>query len=193
MAQRVVIAIAICLDPKLLIADEPTTALDLTVQRQLLEMIRDLVREAERSMLLVTHDLSVVGSYCDRVVVMYAGKVVEQGPTEQVFTRPSHPYTAALLAAVPGSGTAPVPLRGTVPNLIDYPRGCPYADRCARSHGPLRRRGPATARAGRWAPGLLSRADRGGGPQCRCCTLRTCARSSPAARAPPSTPSTAST
>jgi oligopeptide/dipeptide ABC transporter ATP-binding protein len=134
MAQRVVIAIALCLDPKLLIADEPTTALDLTVQRQLLDMIRDLVREAERSMLLVTHDLSVVGSYCDRVVVMYAGKVVEQGPTEQVFTRPSHPYTAALLAAVPGSGTAPVALRGTVPNLIDYPGGCPYADRCARSH-----------------------------------------------------------
>jgi oligopeptide/dipeptide ABC transporter ATP-binding protein len=133
MAQRVVIAIALCLNPKLLIADEPTTALDLTVQRQLLDMIRDLVREAERSMLLVTHDLSVVGSYCDRVVVMYAGKVVEQGPTEQVFTHPSHPYTAALLAAVPGAGAAPVALRGTVPNLIDYPRGCPYADRCALS------------------------------------------------------------
>jgi oligopeptide/dipeptide ABC transporter ATP-binding protein len=97
-------------------------------------MIRDLVREAERSMLLVTHDLSVVGSYCDRVVVMYAGKVVEQGPTEQVFTRPGHPYTAALLAAVPGAGAAPVALRGTVPNLIDYPRGCPYADRCSRAN-----------------------------------------------------------
>jgi oligopeptide/dipeptide ABC transporter ATP-binding protein len=133
MAQRVVIAIALCLNPKLLIADEPTTALDLTVQRQLLDMIRDLVREAHRSMLLVTHDLSVVGSYCDRVVVMYAGKVVEHGSTEQVLTSPSHPYTEALLAAVPGSGTKPVALRGTVPNLIDYPRGCPYHDRCARA------------------------------------------------------------
>jgi oligopeptide/dipeptide ABC transporter ATP-binding protein len=133
MAQRVVIAIALCMNPRLLIADEPTTALDLTVQRQLLDMIRDLVREAERSMLLVTHDLSVVGSYCDRVVVMYAGKVVEHGRTEHVLTRPSHPYTEALLAAVPGSGTKPVALRGSVPNLIDYPLGCPYHDRCSQA------------------------------------------------------------
>jgi oligopeptide/dipeptide ABC transporter ATP-binding protein len=132
MAQRVVIAIAICLDPKLVIADEPTTALDLTVQRQLLDMLRDVVREAHRSMLLVTHDLSVVGTYCDRVVVMYAGKVVEHGRTEQVFTHPSHPYTAALLAAVPGSGAKPMALRGSVPNLIDYPAGCPYHPRCPR-------------------------------------------------------------
>jgi oligopeptide/dipeptide ABC transporter ATP-binding protein len=133
MAQRVVIAIALCLNPKLLIADEPTTALDLTVQRQILEMIHKLVVEASRSMLLVTHDLSVVATYCDRVVVMYAGKVVEEGRTAHVLAHPAHPYTAALMAAVPGSGTKPVALRGTVPDLIDYPAGCPYRDRCPRA------------------------------------------------------------
>jgi oligopeptide/dipeptide ABC transporter ATP-binding protein len=142
MAQRVVIAIAICLDPRLVIADEPTTALDLTVQRQLLDMLRDLVREAHRSLLLVTHDLSVVGTYCDRVVVMYAGKVVEHGRTDQVFVRPAHPYTAALLAAVPGSGARPMSLRGTVPDLIDYPTGCPYHPRCPRADDRCRSEAP---------------------------------------------------
>ena len=97
MAQRVVIAIALLLDPRLVVADEPTTALDVTVQRQILDLITSLVRESNRSLLIVTHDLGVVTHYCDRVVVMYAGRVVEQGPVEQVFTRPLHPYTLALL------------------------------------------------------------------------------------------------
>jgi oligopeptide/dipeptide ABC transporter ATP-binding protein len=133
MAQRVVIAMALSLDPALLIADEPTTALDLTVQRQLLDTLRSLIRDDDRSMLLVTHDLSVVATYCDRVLVMYAGKIIEQGPTHTVFARPAHPYTEALLKAIPGSQTKPVALRGMVPDLVDYPRGCPYRARCARA------------------------------------------------------------
>lgn len=134
MAQRVVIAMALSLDPALLIADEPTTALDLTVQRQLLDALQSLIRaDGARSMLLVTHDLSVVASYCDRVLVMYAGKIIEEGPTATVFTQPAHPYTAALLRAVPGTGAKPIALRGTVPDLVDYPRGCPYRTRCARA------------------------------------------------------------
>jgi peptide/nickel transport system ATP-binding protein len=133
MAQRVVISMALSLDPDLLIADEPTTALDLTVQRQILDTMQSLVRGAGRSMLLVTHDLGVVATYCDRLIVMYAGKVIEQGPTGMVFRNPRHPYTAALIRAVPGSGEKPVALRGSVPDLIDYPVGCPYRARCARA------------------------------------------------------------
>jgi ABC-type dipeptide/oligopeptide/nickel transport system ATPase component len=106
MAQRVVIALALSLNPKLLIADEPTTALDLTVQRQVLDLVRDLVRDAGRSMLLVTHDLAVVASYCDRVVVMRGGQIVEEGPVASVFTRPNRPYTRTLLESA--SYTGPV-------------------------------------------------------------------------------------
>jgi peptide/nickel transport system ATP-binding protein len=103
MAQRVLIAMAMALDPRLLIADEPTSALDVTVQRQILDLIRTLLADTDRSMLLVTHDLGVVAQYCDAVVVMYAGKVVEQGAVRDVFRLPRHPYTAALLRAVPRS------------------------------------------------------------------------------------------
>jgi oligopeptide/dipeptide ABC transporter ATP-binding protein len=134
MAQRVVIAIAMLLGPDLLIADEPTTALDVTVQRQILDLIHGLQQSAGRSTLLVTHDLGVVAQYCDSVVVMYAGKVVETGPVKEVFAKPEHPYTAALLRAVPRPGHELVGLRGRVPNLIDYPDGCPYRERCALAH-----------------------------------------------------------
>jgi oligopeptide/dipeptide ABC transporter ATP-binding protein len=130
MAQRVVIAIATALDPALVIADEPTTALDVTVQRQILDLIQSLLASSGRSMLLVTHDLGVVAQYCDWVVVMYAGKVVETGPVDVVLANPSHPYTAALLRAVPRPGEQLVGLRGRVPDLVDYPKGCPYHDRC---------------------------------------------------------------
>lgn len=134
MAQRVVIAIAMCLDPALLIADEPTTALDVTVQRQILDLVQQLLSSSSRSMLLVTHDLGVVAQYCDSVVVMYAGKVVETGEVREVFTNPSHPYTAALLRAVPRPGEELHGLRGRVPDLVDYPRGCPYRQRCELAH-----------------------------------------------------------
>ena len=130
MAQRVVIALAIILDPKLVIADEPTTALDVTIQRQILDLMRDVVQREGRSLLLVTHDLGVVAQYCNRVVVMYAGRVVETGPVRDVFARPGHPYTSALLRAVPRRGQRVHVLQGRVPNLIDYPPGCPYAARC---------------------------------------------------------------
>jgi oligopeptide/dipeptide ABC transporter ATP-binding protein len=130
MAQRVVIAIALLLDPKLLIGDEPTTALDVTLQRQILDLIRTRVIEDHRSMLLVTHDLGVVAQYCDRVVVMYAGKVVERGAVRTVLAEPAHPYTQALLRSVPRRGETIRALPGRVPDLASYPEGCPFADRC---------------------------------------------------------------
>ena len=131
MAQRVVIAIAMLLDPPLLIADEPTTALDVTVQREILELLRELIADGKRSMLLVTHDLGVVAQYCQTVVVMYAGKVVEKGPVATVFRSPAHPYTRALLDAVPRQGRAPVGMHGAPPNLSRNPIGCSYAPRCS--------------------------------------------------------------
>jgi oligopeptide/dipeptide ABC transporter ATP-binding protein len=131
MAQRVVIGMALSLDPRLVIADEPTTALDVTIQRQILDLIRELVLSEDRSMLLVTHDLGVVAQYCDEVVVMYAGKVVETGPVRDVFATPAHPYTQALLESVPRRGELLRALTGRVPDLIDYPTGCPYRFRCA--------------------------------------------------------------
>lgn len=130
MAQRVVLGLAMVLDPELIVADEPTTALDVTIQRQILELLRDLAREGGRSLLLVTHDLGVVAQFCEQVVVMYAGQVVERGPVAEVFTRPAHPYTLALLESVPRRGHKLVSLKGRVPDLIDYPSGCPYHDRC---------------------------------------------------------------
>lgn len=131
MAQRVVIGMALSLDPRLVIADEPTTALDVTIQRQILDLVRELVLSEQRSMLLVTHDLGVVAQYCDEVVVMYAGKVVETGPVRDVFTSPAHPYTLALLESVPRRGELLRALTGRVPDLISYPTGCPYRFRCS--------------------------------------------------------------
>lgn len=130
MAQRVVIGMAMVLDPRLVIADEPTTALDVTIQRQILDLMRELVTSSGRAMLLVTHDLGVVAQYCDRVVVMYAGKVVESGRVAEVFDRPAHPYTHALLRSVPRRGEQVRTLPGRVPDLLELPRGCPFTDRC---------------------------------------------------------------
>jgi oligopeptide/dipeptide ABC transporter ATP-binding protein len=130
MAQRVVIGISMVLDPSLIIADEPTTGLDVTVQRQVLDLVRELLEQDRRSMLLVTHDLGVVAQYCDRLMVMYAGKIVEAGPVRAVLKEPAHPYTQALLRALPRPGQPLINLWGTVPNLIDYPVGCPFRERC---------------------------------------------------------------
>ncbi|GAP58750.1 putative peptide import ATP-binding protein BMEII0863 [Arthrobacter sp. Hiyo1] len=126
MAQRVVIAMALYLNPQLVIADEPTTALDLTVQRQVLDTLRRLTVESGRSMLIVTHDLGVVASYCNRVLVMYRGNIVEQGLVEDVFVRPRHPYTISLLNSVvrpedetqfvPGDAEAPDTAEPEAPN-----------------------------------------------------------------------------
>ena len=133
--QRVMIAIALACSPRLLIADEPTTALDVTIEAQILELLRSLQVEFRSAMLLVTHDMGVVAETADRVVVFYAGQVVEQGPTAEVLRDPQHPYTAALLAAVPSPETdraeplAAIP--GSVPPLRAMPSGCRFHTRCA--------------------------------------------------------------
>lgn len=130
MAQRVVIAMAMLLEPELIIADEPTTGLDVTVQRQILDLIRDRVVDSTRGILLVTHDLGVIAQYCHRVVVMYAGKVVEAGSVETVFLNPAHPYTSALLGAIPRPGHELTRLHGSVPDLRVIPTDCSFRPRC---------------------------------------------------------------
>src|SRR5919199_1631592 len=134
MRQRVMIGMALACDPKLIIADEPTTALDVTIQAQILELMTEIRERLGMSILLITHDLGVVAEMCDDVVVMYAGRVVERGPVEQVFTSPQHPYTEALLQSIPMLGmTQAEPLRvirGTVPSPLDWPPGCRFEPRC---------------------------------------------------------------
>jgi peptide/nickel transport system ATP-binding protein len=131
MRQRVLIAIALACRPKLLIADEPTTALDVTIQAQILDLINDLQDEFGMSVLFITHDLGVIAETCDRVAVMYAGNVVEEGPVEEIFQNPSHPYTYTLLESIPTEDKERLtPIKGNVPDLIDMPEGCHFADRC---------------------------------------------------------------
>jgi oligopeptide/dipeptide ABC transporter ATP-binding protein len=133
MRQRVMIAIAIACHPPLVIADEPTTALDVTVQAQILELLREMKQELNLSLLLITHDLGVIAETADRVAVMYAGRIVEQGPVRSIFREPLHPYTQGLLASIPGQNTAGTRLRaieGTVPSLASLPTGCAFAPRC---------------------------------------------------------------
>jgi oligopeptide/dipeptide ABC transporter ATP-binding protein len=133
MRQRIMIAIALACKPQLLIADEPTTALDVTIQAQVLELIAELRASLGMSVVLITHDLGVVAEQCDRVVVMYAGQVVETGPTAAVIARPRHPYTRGLLASMPrlDDPTAPIrPIQGMVPSLIGFPRQCRFHSRC---------------------------------------------------------------
>ncbi|PSP95085.1 peptide ABC transporter ATP-binding protein [Halobacteriales archaeon QS_4_62_28] len=131
MRQRVLIAIALACRPKLLVADEPTTALDVTIQAQILDLINDLQDELGMSVLFITHDLGVVAETCDRVAVMYAGEIVEEGPVEEIFHNPSHPYTYTLLESIPREDTERLtPIGGNVPSLIDMPDGCHFASRC---------------------------------------------------------------
>ncbi len=136
--QRVMIAMALALSPKLVIADEPTTALDVTVQAQILDLLRVLQEETGTAILFVTHDLGVVAEIADRVVVMYAGNVVEQGTVREVLKDPQHPYTSALLSSMPGSvagtGARLTPIKGVVPSLFEMPAGCRFAPRCAKVH-----------------------------------------------------------
>jgi peptide/nickel transport system ATP-binding protein len=133
MAQRVMIAMALACEPELLIADEPTTALDVTIQAQILDIMRSLQRETGTAIVLITHDLGVVAEMCDRVAVMYAGEIVEQSDVASLFADPKHPYTRGLIGSVPRLGDereelAVIP--GSVPNLIDLPTGCRFAPRC---------------------------------------------------------------
>jgi dipeptide transport system ATP-binding protein len=133
MNQRVMIAMAIACNPRLLIADEPTTALDVTIQAQILDLLLSLQRERRMALILITHNMGVVAETAQRVMVMYAGQVVEEQPTEQLFAAPRHPYTAALLAALPersaGQGHLPT-IPGVVPGLHDRPSGCLFNPRC---------------------------------------------------------------
>jgi peptide/nickel transport system ATP-binding protein len=132
--QRVTIAMALACEPDLLIADEPTTALDVTIQGQILDLIADLVEERGMSMILISHDLGVIAENVDRMMVMYGGTVVESGPTSEVFRRMGHPYTQGLFRARPRlgarKGTRLQTITGTVPELADLPAGCTFADRC---------------------------------------------------------------
>ena len=133
MRQRVMIAIALACSPKVLIADEPTTALDVTIQAQVLALLADLQAREGLAVLLITHNLGVVASVADRVMVMYGGDVVESAPVKAFFRRPTHPYSEALLAAMPrvdrpSEALAPIP--GQVPTLPDMPAGCRYQSRC---------------------------------------------------------------
>ncbi len=133
MAQRVMIAMALALEPELLIADEPTTALDVTIQAQILDLMRELQRESDTAVLLITHDLGVVAEMADRVAVMYAGQIVEEGAVTELFSNPKHPYTQGLIGSVPVLGRVMDELDvipGVVPNLMNLGEGCRFADRC---------------------------------------------------------------
>lgn len=133
MRQRVMIAIALACEPKLLIADEPTTALDVTIQAQILELMEEIREKKNTGILMITHDLGVVAEMCSRVVVMYAGRIVEEAPVKELFSAPKHPYTQGLIASVPklGSGVESLPsIPGSVPDLSVMPKGCKFAPRC---------------------------------------------------------------
>jgi oligopeptide/dipeptide ABC transporter ATP-binding protein len=133
MRQRVMIAMALANEPALIIADEPTTALDVTIQAQILDLLRRINQENGTSILLISHSLDVVAEVADRVLVFYAGKIVEQGTTQDVFRDPAHPYTSALLRSMPrGDRTPLVPLAGAPPSLAPPPKGCAFAPRCPR-------------------------------------------------------------
>ncbi len=136
MKQRIVIAMALAADPDLLIADEPTTALDVTVQAQIIRLLSELVKSRDLSLLLITHDMSVVAQTCDKVAVMYAGTAIERGTVGAIFDNPRHPYTQALIGCIPRGVTGSYRLKGiegTVPTVAQYPAGCRFHPRCHRA------------------------------------------------------------
>jgi len=136
MKQRIVIAMALAADPDVLVADEPTTALDVTVQAQIIRLLDDLVKERHLALVLITHDMSVVAQTCDKVVVMYAGRAIEHGSVEAIFDAPQHPYTQALIGCIPKGLSDDEQLTGipgTVPTVLNYPKGCPFHPRCGRA------------------------------------------------------------
>lgn len=146
MLQRAMIAMALACNPSLLIADEPTTALDVTIQAQILQLIKDIQKQTGMSLIMITHDLGVIAETVDRVIVMYGGRIMEQGPVEEIFADPQHPYTKALLKSIPGQlkGKQRLPeIAGASPNPTYPPSGCPFHPRCAladtgcREHAPM--------------------------------------------------------
>ncbi len=153
MRQRVMIAIALACDPRLLIADEPTTALDVTIQAQILELMKGLSKEFDTAVMLITHDLGVVAGTCEYVNVMYAGHVIESAPVKQIYESPAHPYTVGLLHSIPRlndqRGIKLNPIAGQPPDLLDPPVGCPYAPRCPKVQSRCRRERPELQPVGR--------------------------------------------
>jgi oligopeptide transport system ATP-binding protein len=147
MRQRAMIAMALACEPQLIIADEPTTALDVTVQAQILDLLKDLAGRTGSALVLITHDLGVVARYADRVVVMYAGRVVESAPAAQLYAQPRHPYTQGLMASVPrldgDTNIRLVPIEGQPPDLARIPPGCAFAPRCRQASDACRSAAPA--------------------------------------------------
>ncbi|UJF18696.1 ABC transporter ATP-binding protein [Vibrio sp. SS-MA-C1-2] len=136
MRQRVMIAMALLCRPKLLIADEPTTALDVTIQAQIMELLNDLKKDFNTAIIMITHDLGVVAGSCDKVLVMYAGRTMEYGTVEEIFYQPSHPYTEGLLKSIPRldtEGEVLPTIAGNPPNMLRLPPGCPFQERCQRA------------------------------------------------------------
>ncbi|MDF0605212.1 ATP-binding cassette domain-containing protein [Neisseriaceae bacterium TC5R-5] len=134
MRQRVMIAMALLCEPEVLIADEPTTALDVTVQAQILNLLKELQRDFDTAIIMITHDLGVVAGLCEQVMVLYGGRIMEYGSAEDIFYQPSHPYTIGLLGALPRldqEGGALISIPGNPPNMAQLPRGCPFAERCS--------------------------------------------------------------
>ena len=134
LRQRVMIAIAIACEPRMIVADEPTTALDVTIQAQILDLLQTLKRETQTSIIMITHDLGVIASMCSRILVMYGGTICEQGDAREIFYDPKHPYTWGLLNSIPkAQGEASgklIPIKGTPPDMLMPPKGCPFAPRC---------------------------------------------------------------
>ncbi len=151
MRQRVMIAMALSCNPKVLIADEPTTALDVTIQAQILDLMRELQETTGTAIVLITHDMGVVAENADRVVVMYAGRKVEEAPADELFDRPGHPYTEGLLGSIPHLGGAGADrtrlneIKGLVPSLFNLPPGCAFAPRCAKASDRCRQDVPELA------------------------------------------------
>lgn len=146
MRQRIIIAIALACDPKVIIADEPTTALDVTIQAQVLELIGNLKDEIDSSIIMITHDLGVVASICDRIAIMYGGKIVETGTTDEIFYSPMHPYTKGLLSCISNPEDTVKkelhPIPGSPPDLLNIAENCPFADRCENAMKICKKRMP---------------------------------------------------
>ncbi|NUT47203.1 MAG: ABC transporter ATP-binding protein [Saccharothrix sp.] len=151
MRQRAMIAMSLALDPEVLIADEPTTALDVTVQAQIMDLLAEIQRERHMGLILITHDLGVVAEVADRIAVMYAGRIVEQADAASLFASPGHPYTAALMRSLPrldAKGSALETIRGLPPSLLSIPPGCPFHPRCPRAQDVCARDVPADVALG---------------------------------------------
>ena len=151
MRQRVIIAIALASNPDLIIADEPTTALDVTIQAQILKLMKQLAKETNSALILITHDLAVISELSDRVIVMYCGKIVETGYTEEIIRNSAHPYTRGLLTSIPdidGEKSRLNTIPGIVPNMFELPEGCKFADRCEYAQDICRQKEPDATRLG---------------------------------------------